>query len=231
MNLRGSGSGKGLARECYHSGRCEDVFDAVKALKRDHPDSPIILLGFSLGGNLVLKMMGDLGSLGKVFVDNTIAIVPPVDLLSSCLLFPHAGGGMYEKYFYQLLRSNVYELQNMFKGLPKISLPLNLSIYEFDRIYTAPRMGFGSPEDYYAKCSALYVMEEISSPCKILLAEDDPIVAHTSLDHLHLPSNIEIYKTKKGGHMGYLGHPSHPRGFYWLDSLLEEWILEKKSSS
>ena len=226
FNMRGCGSGKGLARNFYHSGRSEDLFEALKVLKKEFPSSPITVVGCSLGGNVVLKMMGELGSLGKFFVSKVIAISPSVDMMRSSLLMEEVAQGVYGRYFYKLLRKHVMDLHQTFKELPSISLPKRMSLYQFDEMFTAPRLGFSSVQDYYAKCSAIHVIDEITPPCKILFAEDDPIVSHNSLDNHRLPSNIEIYKTKKGGHMGYLGNPAHPRGFFWLDSLLEEWILE-----
>jgi len=105
-----------------------------------------------------------------------------------------------------------------------VALPKDLKLYEFDQMYTAPACGFKSAMDYYNKCSAAHVVEDIAIPCKILLSEDDPIISPKSLDIYRFPSNIEVFKTKKGGHMGYLGDPRSAEGFHWLDNLLEEWI-------
>lgn len=223
-NMRGCGSGKGLAKKIYHSGRSEDVFECLKALKKEHPDSPIVLIGFSLGGNIVLKLAGELGSLGHHFLKGVVAVSPPVELYSSILMIGDASNAMYEKYFYRLLRSDVHFLHKTFKDLPPISLPRNLKIYEFDQLYTAPTCGFKSAIDYYHKCSASHVVGDIGVPCKILLSEDDPIISSASLDQYALPSNVAVFKTKKGGHMGYLGRGKN--GFHWLDALLVEWILQ-----
>ena len=222
--MRGCGSGKGLAKQIYHSGRSEDVFAAVKALKEEHPESPLTLIGFSLGGNIVLKMAGELNTLAPSFLKKVIAVSPPVDLFASILLLGSAANAIYERYFYHTLRSDVLYLHKKFKDLPPVRLPLSLKLYEFDQIYTAPRCGFASAPDYYSKCSAIYYIEEIALPCKLLLAEDDPIVSCASLDAISLPKNIEVFKTKKGGHMGYLGNPRAATGLYWLDSLLVDWI-------
>jgi predicted alpha/beta-fold hydrolase len=226
FNMRGCGSGKGFAKQIYHSGRSEDVFEAIKVLKEEHPKSPMILIGFSLGGNVVLKMAGELNTLAGNFLKRVIAVSPPVDLFSSVLMLGHEQNAMYEKYFYRLLRDGVHYLHRKFKDLAPVRLPKNLKLYEFDQIYTAPRCGFSNAHDYYNKCSAAHVVGDISIPCKILLAEDDPIVSSSSLDCYHLPSNVDVFKTKKGGHMGYLGNPTHEKGFHWLDSLLVDWILE-----
>jgi predicted alpha/beta-fold hydrolase len=228
FNMRGCGSGKGLAKQIYHSGRSDDVFAAIQAVKKEYPSSPITLVGFSLGGNIVLKLAGELGAIGSSILSQVIAVSPPVDLFSSVQLLGDPSNRVYEKYFYRILRAEVYYRQKLFKDLPQFDLPRNLKLYEFDQIYTAPCCGFTSADDYYAKCSAFPLVPDIGVPCRILLSEDDPIIRHSALDDTPLPSHIELFKTKQGGHMGYLGHPTNPRGVYWLDSLLEEWILGRK---
>ena len=228
FNMRGCGSGRGMARHIYHSGRSEDVFEALKALKTQHPESPIVLIGFSLGGNIVLKLAGELGSIGKTFLDKVISVSPPVDLYSSIQMLGDPSNGIYEKYFYRLLRSDVHFRHKKFKDLSPVRLPRNLKLYEFDQVYTAPHCGFRDAQDYYSKCSAASLVPEIAIPCKILLAQDDPIVSACALDTYHLPSNVTVFKTKKGGHMGYLGDPRGEKGVHWLDSLLVDWIFEKE---
>jgi hypothetical protein len=225
FNMRGCGSGRGLAKQLYHSGRSEDVFEAIKVLKKENPESSITLVGFSLGGNVILKMAGELGSFAKSFIEKVIAVSPPVDLFSSALMLGHPDNAVYERYFYKILRAEVLYLHKKFKDLPPVTLPKNLKMYEFDQIYTTPTYGFKSVDDYYARCSAAPFVPDIAVPCKILFAEDDPIVSCSALDGYDLPPNIEVYRTKQGGHMGYLGHPQSEKGFYWLDSVLIDWIL------
>jgi hypothetical protein len=230
FNMRGCGSGRGLARQIYHSGRSEDVFETIKALKTDHPDSPIVLIGFSLGANIVLKLAGELNTLAKTFLEGVIAISPPVDLYSSIQMLGDPKNAIYERYFYRLLRADVQYRHKKFKELKPVSLPRDLKIYEFDQMYTAPYCGFSDAQDYYNKCSSAQFVSDIAIPGKILLSEDDPIISSSSLDGLSLPSNVTLFKTKRGGHMGYLGKPSGNKGFYWLDSLLVDWIREFESS-
>jgi uncharacterized protein len=225
VNLRGCGSGKGLARQMYHSGRSDDVFEAIKFLKVQTPDSPFVLIGFSLGGNIVLKMGGELNTLGKEFLSGLIAISPPVDLYSSVVMLGKPDNSVYEKYFIRLMCADVHYRHRKFRDLPRIKLAKNLKIYEFDQIYTAPQYGFRNAQDYYNKCSAATVISDISIPTKVLLSEDDPIISATSLDSYQLPPCLDVFKTKQGGHMGYLGNPADGKGLYWLDSLLMEWIL------
>lgn len=226
FNMRSCGSGKGLAKQIYHSGRSEDIFECLKVLRKENPDSPIVLVGFSLGGNLVLKLAGELASLGGYFLKGVIAVSPPVELYSSVQMLGNPANSMYERYFYKLLRSDVHYIHRKFKDLPSLRLPRNLKLYEFDQLYTAPACGFRDADDYYNKCSSVHVVEDIDVPTKILLSEDDPIISPKSLDQCRLPSVVDLFKTKKGGHMGYLGALGTDKGFYWLDSLLADWIRE-----
>jgi len=225
LNLRGCGSGKGIAKQMYHSGRSDDIFEAIKVLKAQTPDSPFVLIGFSLGGNIVLKMGGELGAMGKEFLAGLIAISPPVDLYSSVIMLGKPENSIYERYFIRMMRADVHYRHRKFKDLPRIKLPRDIKIRDFDQIYTAPQYGFRNADDYYNKCSAATVISEISVPCKILLAEDDPIISATSLDAFALPKCVDVFKTKQGGHMGYLGNPTDGKGLYWLDALLMDWIV------
>ncbi|MBF8263382.1 MAG: Hydrolase 4 protein [Parachlamydiales bacterium] len=225
LNLRGCGSGKGIAKQMYHSGRSDDIFEAIKVLKAQTPDSPFVLIGFSLGGNIVLKMGGELGAMGKEFLAGLIAISPPVDLYSSVIMLGKPENSIYERYFIRMMRADVHYRHRKFKDLPRIKLPRDMKIRDFDQIYTAPQYGFRNADDYYNKCSAATVISEISVPCKILLAEDDPIISATSLDAFALPKCVDVFKTKQGGHMGYLGNPTDGKGLYWLDALLMDWIV------
>lgn len=121
INLRGCGSGKGLAKHMYHCGRSEDVFEVIKQLKVETPDSPFVLIGFSLGGNIALKMGGELGSLGKNFLSGLIAVSPPVDLYSSILMLGKADNAIYEKYFIRLMCADVRYRHRKFKDLPELN--------------------------------------------------------------------------------------------------------------
>jgi predicted alpha/beta-fold hydrolase len=171
-------------------------------------------------------LAGELNAIARSFLIGVIAISPPVDLYSSVQMLGRAENAIYEKYFYKELRSDVHYRHKTFKQLPPLRLPRGLKMYEFDQLYTAPTHGFKNAVDYYSKCSAFQYVGDIEVPSKILFAKDDPIVAASSLDHCRLPSNVAIFKTANGGHLGYLGHPSSKGGLFWLDSQLVDWITE-----
>lgn len=226
MNMRGWGSGRGLSRGMLHSGKSEDIFQVIQAIKKKNPKSSIILIGFSLGAAMTLKLAGELGSLGSHFLEKVIAVSPPIDLYSSIFMLGQEENAIYENYFYKHLREEILFRHTTFKELPPIHLPKKLKLYELDQVYTAPNGGFSSAVDYYEKCSAMSYVPEIRLPCKILLSEDDPIISPHSFDGLCLRENMQLFKTKKGGHMGYLGKSEGKNGIYWLDQVMLDWIWE-----
>jgi predicted alpha/beta-fold hydrolase len=225
VNLRGCGSGRGFARGIYHSGCSEDVFEALKSIVHHFPNSNKILIGFSLGGNVVLKLAGELQKDGRDFLKGVIAIGPPVDLLSSARLFNHPKNQIYAKYFLRLLLSDIHYLHTHFPDLPPHGLPPNVSMNDFDELYVAPRANFSNALEYYRLCSSKRVIPEITVPTKILLAEDDPIIKAHTLDSVKIPQNVDIYKTQYGGHIGFMGMNVF-KEFRWMDNVLGGWIKE-----
>lgn len=226
MNLRGSGTARGMSKNPYHGGMSEDVLSAMKALKEDTPLSPITLLGFSLGGNLALKLAGELGGEAGKYFEKVIGINSPLDLLACAQRCSRKDSQFYGKYFVSLMREQAYIRHKKFPDLPPISVPKNLNIYEYDQLYTAPFFGFDSAADYYKKSSASKVLTQVQVPSKILLSLDDPVIAHEAILQHQMSSKIEVFLTEKGGHMGYIASPTNERGFYWLDHLLLEWIFD-----
>ena len=224
LNLRGCGSGRGLAKSTYHSGRTDDVFEALKILKMECPTSPIILIGFSMGGNIVLKLMGELANKASTYIEKAIALSPPVDMKESIKLFHLPENKHYSRYFSKLLREDIEFMKRKFPDFPRIELPPNLTLDQFNRLFIVPFFGFDDVEDYYRFASSKYVLSNIKVPCKVLLSKDDPIVSWRSFSDLDIPENMDVYITNYGGHLGYLGKLQDKRGFYWLDNVLLEWI-------
>jgi hypothetical protein len=224
MNLRGCGSGVGLARHPYHSGRSADVLQVLQALRQDTPGSPVSIIGFSLGGNIVLKMAAELGSRAAMYARQVIAVCPPADLAACSRLLSQPANRLYEQRFMRLLRAAVADRHARFADLPRVSLPPQLSLYEFDNIYTAPQCGFRDADDYYARSSAAPLVPRIALPCRILFATDDPFIDATVFNAVDLPSHVQVMHTRHGGHLGFLGLPGRAGGYRWLDTVLLEWI-------
>lgn len=230
MNQRGCGSGRGLARYLYHSGRSEDVLSVVRTLRQTSPESPLSVLGFSLGGNMALKLAGELGAAALEYFDQVIAVCPPANLLGCAYLISRPSSRLYDQFFVRLLRRMVAERHALFPDLGPIDLPAELTLYLFDDVYTAPQSGFRNALDYYTRSSSAPLVPEVRVSCRILFAEDDPFIDAAALDAFRLPSNVQVVRTRGGGHLGFLGMPGSDGGFRWMDSQVLRWIAEKKGS-
>ena len=229
VNLRGCGSGKGLARSPYSAGCSNDILCALKQLKFETPDTRILLMGFSLGGNIVLKLAGELGNTD--LVERVIAISPPADLMSSMKLIEHPRNRIYERYFMKhLLEDMSYRLKK-FPESPRYEIPSELRALDYDTFYLAPLFGYRNVFDYYRNNRALEHIQNIVIPCQILFAEDDPIIDASMLDNCKLPENIDVFKTVSGGHLGYISAPGTEGGIRWLDYFLLGLIFGSKTQN
>ncbi len=224
MNMRGCGSGHGLARQPYHSGRSEDALAVLEMLRQTTPRSPLTAVGFSLGGNVLLKLAGELRDAASAYLRHLIAISPPADLAACVQLLAQPSNWIYARRFARLLKVAVTTRHGLFPDLPPVSLPERFTLYEFDHVYTAPWCGFRDADDYYARCSAAPLVPHITLPCRIIFAADDPLIDTTVFDHVALPPNVQVLHTAQGGHMGFLGLPGRAGGYRWLDTQLLAWL-------
>lgn len=222
MNLRGCGPGVGLAKNPYHSGRSEDLRAVLNYLYKITPNSPVTVIGFSLGANIALKMAGEdsLNPTGRL--DSLIAVSPPADLAKSSKHMAQEQNRFFDQYFVKQLIKDVDLLHRYFPDLRPPQWPQRLSLSEFDDIYTAPRGGFKNAQDYYARSSSAPLIERIQVPTLILSSLDDPVVDSQSLKALSPPSHIEVLLTEKGGHVGFLGWTG--TSFRWMDEVILAWV-------
>jgi uncharacterized protein len=215
VNMRSCGSGRGLAKLPYHGGLSADVHHVVEALKQEHPASPMTIVGYSLGGNIALKLASELGEKGSDLVATTIAICPPVNLAETAEIMAKPINHLYNRYY-------MYHLAKFTKDWTDGKS--FSTIYEFDQIVTAPRWGFESPHEYYIDSSSCYKLGKIQHPCHILLAADDPFINFRSCTESKRSASVKIWLSEYGGHMGFFGRSDKEHGYFWLDKLLLQWV-------
>jgi predicted alpha/beta-fold hydrolase len=213
VNLRGCGSGRGLSKLPYNAGTSEDVKAVLVALKREQPESETILVGFSLGGNIVVKLAGELGESAERLLTKSIAVCPPLDLAKAVRLIEKKENRLYHSHY----------VKTISKQARCFSSQVVSSLYEFDDKITAPLWGYKSADAYYQDASGLGFLSKIQHPCSLLFAMDDPFVSF-DFEREALSSNVQIYATQHGGHMGFLGK-AKGHFYHWLDYQLLEWIL------
>ncbi len=224
VNQRGCGSGVGQARWPYHSGRSDDVRMVLAWLAREEPPSPITLAGFSLGGNVVLKLAGEDGGRPTAGLDSLIAVSAPIDLDACATLIEQPRNRIYDAYFVRRLLGDARERQQFFPDLPPLDFPPRLKIRGFDDRYTAPRSGYRDAEDYYARCSSGPLVPRIVVPTLLLTSRDDPFIATEPFEALPPQSNVELCLTERGGHLGFLGATERAGDGRWMDEMLLDWI-------
>ena len=185
MNHRGCGSGAGLARNLYHSGRSGDIAAVLRTVSAKYAGAAIIVTGFSLSGNALLKLLGENCCDLPGSLLGAIAITPPI-LLSVCAAaLCKRQNRVYDIRFVRLLKAAIAERQQHFPDFPHFRFPGNMTVREFDEICTAPLNGFRSAEDYYQRCSAKQFLSQIRLPTFVLVADNGMLhmVCKTAFNH------------------------------------------------
>jgi len=220
LNFRGCSGEPNLAPHFYHSGKTDDPELVLRILRERHPGRHIGALGFSLGGNVLLKLLGDRADGGRGLVDAAAVISVPYDLAAGCsLLERSAMGRFYTSYFLRSLQAKV-RLKN---GMLAEFLDLNAArmartIREFDDLVTAPLHGFESAAAYYAESSSVRYLEGVGVPTLLLHAEDDPFLPPDFIPRKQAEGSplLHLALQSRGGHVGFLeGTPSRPS--FWAE--------------
>ena len=226
VNHRGSGPGMGLADRLWNGGSSEDLAGVVGYVTARFDRAPVILAGFSLSGNILLKYLGE-GNYIPRQVRAALAVNPPVDLKAASLAISTGPwAGTFNRYYMRLINRQMRALRECY---PESFAPAGepRTIYEFDAAYTAPAAGFRDVEDYYRQCSAGPCIENITVPTTILCSRDDPFIPSRVFDELRPSLCVELYRPERGGHMGYLARRGLPTGDRrWMDYFVVQWALE-----
>lgn len=234
MNMRNCGGDNyemaRLSPTLYHSGLSGDV-DAVMRyfLERERLES-IALIGYSMGGNLVLKLAGDLGTDAPRQLHSVVGVSPAIDLDLSATALHRPENRLYERRF---LRNLLKRFRQKVRLFPRAFDPNRAtgirSLREFDDRITALYSGFGSAADYYYRAAAARVVDRIAVPALILHAMDDPFVhlAPETVAKLEANPNVTFLETEHGGHCAFLAKPDSLSGDdgYWAESTLLRFVL------
>lgn len=226
MNMRGCGDGDGLTNTLYHSGLTADALAVLGAIRASAP-APLFLAGFSLGGNLTLKLAGELGAGASELVRGFIAVSTPIDLAECVCRIDARENFIYQQRFVISLR-NRYRRRHMLDParFPIDGLDRVHTIYDFDDRFTAPHFGFGTAANYYRTQSALNFVAGIRVPTLVVQAQNDPMIPFALFSDPRLAGNpaIRLVAPRHGGHLGFISR-NQPR--FWLDPLIIDWMTEQ----
>lgn len=223
LNQRNCGGTEQLTPTLYHSGLSDDLRAVVDELLYRDRLSGVFVAGFSMGGNLVLKMAGALAREAPPGLLGVCAISPPIDLGATVQCIEHPSNRLYQWRFVRGLKTMVLRKKELYPKLYDVrQLAQVRTVRDFDELYTAPHGGFADAEDYYARASSLSFLAEIKAPTLILHAQDDPLVPYAPFSRPEVRSNPNVLVTtpSHGGHVGFVSR-ERGRGRFWA----EEQIL------
>jgi len=229
FNMRSCGGTENLALSNYHSGQTSDLLYVLQE-RRKKSDLPIYLVGFSLGGNVVLKLAGELGDQARELVTAVCAVSTPIDLKACSMALGKPGNILYERRFLQRLRDRVRLRHQQAPEIYSLE-PLKKirTIYDFDDLYTGPLFGFGNADNYYATQSSNRFLAKIRVPALLVQAKDDPLIPFSVYDHPAFRENpcLTLIAVDHGGHLGFI---SRHRPRFWLDGVVTSWLKEPRPS-
>ncbi len=223
-NYRGCSGETNHQLHSYHSGATADLQEVLLHLNsQQHPVTALV--GFSLGGNLILKYLGENPGSVLPTIGAAVAISAPVDLAETTRQLERRRNCLYNRRFLRKLKDKIRDKGEMFPDKINHSRLREIkTLRDFDHAYTAPFNGFQSAEDYYRKCSANQFLSEIRVPSLLISALDDPFLGPNSYPNLAAGSSdfFHLETPKNGGHVGFFLRG----GEYWSEKRATEFIRE-----
>lgn len=215
-------SGKAL----YHSGQTSDLLSVLRSIQGR---APVFLAGFSLGGNVVLKLAGELGDQANGLVAGVTAVSTPIDLAACARRMEASSNFIYSNRFLKRLKRRIRLKERLTPGIFQLdALDRVKSIYQFDDNFTARAFGFGTADNYYATQSANRFLDRIRIPALLVQSKDDPFIPFDVYNHPAFSNNpwLRLLPVDHGGHLGFVSR-SQPR--FWLDDVLVQWMQKVRN--
>jgi uncharacterized protein len=226
MNVRNCGGTESLGPTLYHSGLSADVGTVARALLAQENLPRLALLGFSMGGNLVLKLAGEWGSEAPPQVRAVCAVSPALDLAPSADALHRPQNWIYEQYFLWNLRRRLRRKARLYPNRYELQrLRRVWTLRQFDERITAFYCGFAGADDYYARSSASRVVERIAVPALLIHSSDDPFIHILPETRARLRANscAQYIETAHGGHCAFLADPDGYDG-RWAERTVVEFL-------
>lgn len=216
VNFRGCSGRLNKQRRFYHSGETKDLSTVFQWVKERFPDAPVGAVGFSLGGNALLKSLGEQRSNHPA--DAAVGVSVPYDLALGAQNIASGFNRIYEYNFIRTMKKKLEDKRERYPDLPKFT---GSSLYDFDDQVTAPLHGFSGADEYYAICSSSRFLGDIKKPSLLIHSFDDPICPPGMIPKQEIDSNSQLSYayTNAGGHVGFW---SKPPG--WLNKTIVNFL-------
>lgn len=227
MHLRGCGGEPNLLTRSYHAGDIDDIYNVIAILKERFPKTPLFVVGYSLGGNILLNYLGRSNETQSV--QAAVAVSVPL-LLDHCAR--RLEKGFSRVYQYYLVRQMRHSTKRKART---VNLPLDLNhlqqlktFYEFDNYVTAPLHGFEDVNHYYHQCSSRQFLANIQVPTLIIHARDDPFTSENVIPESNeLSQSVQFELSEHGGHCGFVAGENPLNPDYWLEKRIVKFITQQ----
>ncbi|WP_172148658.1 MULTISPECIES: hydrolase [Pseudomonas] len=235
LNWRGCSGEPNLLARGYHSGASDDLAETVRHLRAQRPLTPLYVVGYSLGGNVLLKYLGETGDDSQVQAAAAVSVPFRLDQCADRLGLGFSR--VYQAHFMKQMVAYVKTKQRLFahQGMADRLSTLDQlgaldgmrTFWDFDDRITAPLHGFKGAQDYYTHSSSRYFLARIATPTLIIQATDDPFVFRHSLpESAELSPHIEFELHAHGGHVGFIDGSLRKPGYY-LERRIPQWLATR----
>jgi predicted alpha/beta-fold hydrolase len=227
LNQRNCGDTEHLSSGLFHSGLTADVAHVIAELSDVDGLPSIAVAGYSLGGNLALKLAGEYGAHAPRTLTAVAAVSPILDIAACVRALERPGNRLYQWNFVKDLKRRMRRKDRVQPGRFDLArLAAVRTVREFDDAYTAPYFGFRSAADYYHRASALRVIARIAIPAFVITAEDDPFVPAEPFHDPRIAANphIDLRMCSHGGHCGFVGPSSYDDDGYWAENQIVAFV-------
>lgn len=224
MHFRGCSGELNRQPRGYHSGEINDARFFITWLREQFPQRPLIAVGVSLGGNMLINYLAKYGDDSEIIAAQ--AISPPLNLASCSARIQQGFSKVYQRYLLNSMKRTMAKKITLHQHKMPIShqqLDAINTVWQFDQHITAPLHGFIDADDYYQRCSGLTQLNHITTPLRIIHAKDDPFMTESVIPSQPLPSNIDYNLYQQGGHVGFVSG-SILKPTFWLEHTVPEWF-------
>jgi predicted alpha/beta-fold hydrolase len=227
LNQRNCGDTEHLSAGLFHSGLTEDVHHVVHELTAVDGIGSIGVAGYSLGGNLALKLAGECGTAAPASLCAVAAVSPILEISPCVRALERRENVLYQWNFVRDLKRRMRRKARFWPGRFDLSkLAAIRTVRTFDDVYTAPYFGFADAEDYYHRASAMRVANRIRVPALVIVAEDDPFVPSAPFRDVTVAGNpcITLRMCAHGGHCGFVGVANGEDDGYWAEGQIVSFV-------
>jgi hypothetical protein len=229
MHFRNCGFKPNRLPRAYHSGETSDLRHLLNNLKQRFAHKPIMAVGFSLGGNVLTKYLGEFKE--NALLDAAAVVSAPFALASSCQVIQTSCFKLYQKYLLDRLKKSTSRKLVQIKEsieLTKQQLDGIYNLWEFDDKVTAPLHGFKNAAEYYQKASGKPFLKHIKVPTLVVHAEDDPMLSTEAVPSIDdVSEHVTLAVSKQGGHVGFIAGRNPLKPVFWLEKAVPNFFQQQ----